>query len=149
MTQLLMQSVGLERWMAFHCLLLVWISYNVREYGFRNPGNFCFWNPGSCPWETEIQLQETGIPLTFAMRNPSSTQKDLESSNWNPESRIPDCLGSIYTCKGIRIPESRKFLPVESGILGFGIRNTAVGIWNPTDNWNPETEFHWKRSGIQ
>ena len=29
------------------------------------------------------------------------------------------------TCKGIRIPESGKFLLVESGILGFGIRNTA------------------------
>ena len=45
-------------------------------------------------------------------------------------------------CKGIRIPESGKALLVESetresfaweirGILGFGIRNTAHGIWNP------------------
>ena len=34
--------------------------------------------------------------------------------------------------KGIRILESGKFLPVESGILGFGIRNTAQGIRNPT-----------------
>ena len=149
MTQLLIQSVGFERWMAFHCLLLVRISSNVREYRFRNPGNFCFWNPGSPPWETEIQPQESGIPLTFAIRKPSFTEKDLESSNWNPESRIPDCLGSLYTCKGIQIPESRKFQLVESRILGFGIRNTAVGIWNPTDYWNPESEFHWKRSGIQ
>ena len=52
-------------------------------------------------------------------------------------------------CKGFRIPESRKFLRVEFAILDSGIRNTAVGIWNPTDNWNPESKFHWKRSGIQ
>ena len=36
----------------------------------------------------------------------------------------------------------RKFLLLKSGILGFGIRNTAQGIRNPTNNWNPE-------SGIQ
>ena len=29
----------------------------------------------------------------------------------------------IAPCKGIQIPESRNFLLVESGILGFGIRN--------------------------
>ena len=45
----------------------------------------------------------------------------------------------------IRIPESKKFLLVESGILGFRIRNTAQGIRNPTNNWNPESKFHWQR----
>ena len=34
--------------------------------------------------------------------------------------------------KGIRILESGKLLLVESGIVGFGIRNTALGIRNPT-----------------
>ena len=29
---------------------------------------------------------ESGIPLTFETQNPCSTDKDLESSNWNPES---------------------------------------------------------------
>lgn len=52
-------------------------------------------------------------------------------------------------CKGIRIPESRKFLLLESGLPSLGNRNTAVGIWNPTDICNPETKFHWERSGIQ
>ena len=33
---------------------------------------------------------------------------------------------------------------MESGILGFGIRNTALGIWNPTDDWNPESKFYWQ-----
>ena len=47
--------------------------------------------------------------------------------------------------KGIRILEPGKFLLVESGILGFGIRNTAQGIRNPTNDWNPESKFHWQR----
>ena len=164
MTQLLVQSVGFERQMAFHCLLLVWISSNVREYGFRNPGNFCYWNPGSCPWETEIQPQESGIPLTFAIRNPSSAEKDLESTNWNPESRIPDCLAFLYTCKGIRIPESRNFcqwntesLGLESGIqlqetgtpLTIGIRNpSSTGKDLESSNWNPESGIHGAESRI-
>ena len=42
-------------------------------------------------------------------------------------------------CKGISIPESGKFLNMESGILCFGIRNTAFGIGNPTKDWNPES----------
>ena len=36
-------------------------------------------------------------------------------------------------------------LLVESGILGFGIRNTAQGNRNPTNDWNPEPKFHWQR----
>ena len=38
----------------------------------------------------------------------------------------------------LRVPEFGKNLPVESGVLGFGIRNTAQGIPNPTNDWNPE-----------
>ena len=38
----------------------------------------------------------------------------------------------IAPCKVIRIPESRKFLLVESGILASGIRNPAFGIQDPT-----------------
>ena len=34
---------------------------------------------------------------------------------------------------------------VESEILGFGIRNTAQRIWNPTNDWNPESTFHSQR----
>ena len=37
--------------------------------------------------------------------------------------------------KGIRIPESGKFLLVESKMRGFGILNTAQGIQNSTDDW--------------
>ena len=51
----------------------------------------------------------------------------------------------IAPCKVISIPESVKFLLVESEILGFGIRNTAQGIRNATDDWNSESRFHWQR----
>ena len=43
-------------------------------------------------------------------------------------------------------PESEKIVLAESGIFGgFGIRNAAQGIRNPTNDWNPETNFHWQR----
>ena len=41
--------------------------------------------------------------------------------------------------EGIRILESEKFLLVESRILDFGILNTVQGIWNPTNDWNLES----------
>ena len=31
---------------------------------------------------------------------------------------------------------------MESGILGFGIWNTAQEIRNPTNDWNPESTFY-------
>ena len=52
--------------------------------------------------------------------------------------------GQIAPCKGIRIPESVKFLLVESRIretFACGIRNTDQGIQNPTSDWNPESKF--------
>ena len=32
---------------------------------------------------------------------------------------------------------------MECEILGFGIWNTAQGIRNPTNDWYPESKFHW------
>ena len=52
----------------------------------------------------------------------------------------------VAPCKGIRIPESGKILLMESEILGFGIQNTAQGIRNPTNDWKPESKFHWLES---
>ena len=45
-------------------------------------------------------------------------------------------------CKGVWIPESRKFLLVESEIVGLRIWNTAQGIRNPTNDCNPESKFY-------
>ena len=68
---------------------------------FRNPANFCVWNPESskvCPRNRNPGL---GIPLKMGIRNPSSTGIDLESLPgirneslaWNPESKT--VLGSL------------------------------------------------------
>ena len=53
-----------------------------------------------------------------------SGRPTLGNPDWNP---IKFCFWN---------PASGKILLVESGILGFGIRN-------PTNNWNPEFNFHW------
>ena len=59
---------------------------------------------------------------------------------------------NFVSCNESRIPESKKFvlvesriwenLLVESGILGFGIQNTAQGIRNPSKDLNPESKCH-------
>ena len=41
--------------------------------------------------------------------------------------------------------EFENILLVELKILGFGIRTTAQGIRNPTNDWNPESKFRWQR----
>ena len=42
-------------------------------------------------------------------------------------------------------PESRKKWHLWTGILGFRIQTTAQRIWNPSNDWNPESKFHWQR----
>ena len=62
------------------------------------------------------------------------------------------CISQSFApCKEIRIPEAVKFLLVESQILGFAFRNTAQGIQNPTNDWNPEpkTGIQHPESGIK
>ena len=116
--------------------------------GIRNPGKFCLWNPES----EKTLLVKSGIRENFAcgIRNPGKV------CLWNPESEksLPSESGirEIFAC-GIRNPrkfclwnpESGKFYLVESGFLGFGIRITAQEIWNPCDDWNPESKSNWQR----
>ena len=47
--------------------------------------------------------------------------------------------------KGIWIPESLKFLLLESVIPGFALGNTAQEIRNPAKEWNLESKSHWQR----
>ena len=69
-------------------------SPHVGECGFRNPRNFCWWNP-----ESGKLLVESGI-LGFGIRNPS---KDLY-----PESKVPlTKTGIQYLESGIQGVESR------------------------------------------
>ena len=46
----------------------------------------------------------------------------------------------ICNTKSPSVRESKKYLIVEWGILGFGLRNSAQGIRNPTNDWNPESK---------
>ena len=55
------------------------------------------------------------------------------------------CGHSISPCNRNRIPESAKFLLVESWILSFEIGNVSQGIQNPTNVWNPKFKFYWQR----
>ena len=60
----------------------------------------------------------------------------------NPNSGVP----KIFAW-GIRNPE---MFSCKSGILAFcRVWNTALGIRNPTNHWNQESQFHWQESGIQ
>ena len=82
--------------------------------------------------ETEVILvsggrRVAGANSKFKKKSPEYLEKQL---SWKVAPR-----------KGIRIPESGKILQVELEILGFGIRNTSQGIRNPTNDWNPESEF--------
>ena len=66
---------------------------------------------------------------------------------------LTDCANPCFSphVRESVIPESEKILLVDSGILGFGIRNTAhkesgiplaIGIQNPSStqkDWNPES----------
>ena len=49
---------------------------------------------------------------------------------------------NIVPYKGIGIPDSPKFILLESGIFGFRIRNTAQGIRYPTNDWIRESKSH-------
>ena len=67
----------------------------------------------------------------------------------NSASNLVTIITGITQCKGIRIPESGKFVFVESGktllvesaILGYGIRNQLNEAGVPL---NPESKFHWQ-----
>ena len=64
----------------------------------RNLRKFCSWNPESWALESDIQLKESGIPLTTRIWNPSFTDNEseiqyLESVINGVESKIQGCLG--------------------------------------------------------
>jgi len=49
--------------------------------------NFCLCNHEPGVLESGIQLKESRIPLTIGIQNPSSFDKDPESTAWDPESK--------------------------------------------------------------
>ena len=55
----------------------------------------------------------------------------------NSDSEIPE----MFAC-GIRnLGKFCSWNIKKSGILGFGMWNTAQGIRNPTNDWNPESKL--------
>ena len=74
------------------------VSTHVKESGFRNPYNFCSWNPVSLALESRIQLNESGILLRIGI-------KYLESGIHGMESRIQDCLG--FPCMRQNVSQTR------------------------------------------
>ena len=72
-----------------------------------------------------------------AIRPGSELNKVIDNSSalrgYYSSAHCSDIPPHVREC-GFR-PDSSKFLLVESGILGFGIRN-------PTNDWNPESKFH-------
>ena len=65
-------------------------SLHVMESVFRNPWNFCLWNPESWAMESGIHLKESGILLRIGIQNPSFTDKD-----WNQEPEIRNARREI------------------------------------------------------
>ena len=53
-------------------------------------------NPNNPGLESGIQLKESAIALTIAIRNPISTKKKSASNTWNPEPNfVLDFLGRV------------------------------------------------------
>ena len=72
------------------------LDIGIREIfacGIWKHRKFFFWRPESWALGSEIQLKESGIPLTIEIQNPTFTEKDCkcywypESTAWNPESK--------------------------------------------------------------
>ena len=63
-----------------------------KEYGFRNLGNYCWWNQESCALEPRIKLKETGIQIPLT----KTGMQFLESGIDSLDSGIQDCLGFPY-----------------------------------------------------
>ena len=57
--------------------------------GIRNPGKYCYWNPKCWALESEIQVKESGVPVTIGIQNPrlESSTLNRESTVWKPGSR--------------------------------------------------------------
>ena len=98
-----------------------------REFGFRNPGNFCLYNP------------ESGKFLLVMIRN--------RGKFLLVQSGIEEIFACTIRNRGnfcLYNPQSRKFLLVQSGIgkiFAYGIRNPGIG--NPEyvaqEMWNLES----------
>jgi len=99
------------------------LDVGIREIfacGIWKQRKFCFRNPESWALGSEIQLNESGIPLTIELQNPTFTDKD-----WN---RV---LVSGIHCVESRIQNyGMKVIPVSHLPCNTILYTTATGIWS-------------------
>ena len=116
---LITMILSFRRWQNYGTLN---VSLHVRGSGFRNLGNFCFWNPESSIGHGGMRtFYVFGICYIGIWPWPWDHAFNCQF-NWQLHS---------YTT-----PESWKYLLVDSATQGFGMRNTNHGIGNLTIDWN-------------
>ena len=62
--------------------------------------------------------------------------------------RMAQRVGVSPHVRDLRFRNQGNFLLVESGIQGnfvCGIRKAVQGVRNPSNEWNPESKFHYQR----
>ena len=69
-----------------------YFSPRVREWGFPNAVNFCFWNARSLALESGIELKDSGILLTIGIRRPSSDDKESRIHGVESKAVLRACL---------------------------------------------------------
>ena len=69
-----------------------YFSPHVREWGFRNAVNFCFWNARSLALESGTELKDSGILLTIGIRRPSSDDKESQIHGVESKAVLRACL---------------------------------------------------------
>lgn len=65
---------------------------------------------------------------------------------WSCKSRVSkrDASGSTHVREsGFQNSEEMFACGILKPTIGFEIRDSAQGIWNPASDWNPESKFHW------
>ena len=77
-----------------------------------------------------VDYEITVLASTSKGDGPQSSPILVSTDEDSKYCSFPNRLSCFALCKVIWIPESRKFLHVESGILGTGIQNPAFGIQN-------------------
>ena len=83
------------------------LDIGIREMfacGIWKHKKFCFWHPESWALGSEVQLKESGIPLTIEIQNPTFTDKD-----WN---RVPGIRNPL---RGIQSPKL-SWIPLHGAI---------------------------------
>ena len=138
------------------------VDWHVRESEFRNPADFTcrIRNPGVPTFYTN---HLGGIPVhkhqTIKFDVPEGEQPATEyiKSAEQPKASRKRCIAASHSPHFLKVPKRNgayhlifqpqfPVFPCKWWVrLGFGVRTTAQGIRNPTNDWNPKSKFHWQR----